>query len=238
MKPTQHQFLSIITMLFQVARITSFSSSAGTILGRSCSRESQSLCLKTSLFSSSSSVATSKYTKTLFNLDLPEGRCVGVQLNDGDDEEYCLENWTDSSHWVHECLHPDEVEFGQQQKRAVRKSFLLGRVAMRASIQGSHYHACLKDRHGRPILPEGFSGSISHKGNVGVALSAPSIPFTSIGVDIERRASNRRSIARKVLTEREIQELGQLEVRVLCPSYTLRSRYMPVFVCVRVKHAC
>jgi hypothetical protein len=228
MKPTQQRYqILTLMLLIQVSRIASFSSSA---LLKSCGCRHPALQLQTSsISSSSSSITNSKYTRTLFDLDLPEGRCVGVELNDGDDEEYCLENWSDASHWVHECLHPDEVEYGLGRTRAVRKSFLMGRLAMRATVEHHHqqtsvspkqqydHQPCLKDHHGRPMLPDGLSGSISHKGNVGVALSAPSIEFRAVGIDIERHSSNKRSIASKVLTEREIRELGQLEVRsVLC----------------------
>eukprot|EP00545_Synedropsis_sp_CCMP1620_P003043 CAMPEP_0119016564 /NCGR_PEP_ID=MMETSP1176-20130426/13594_1 /TAXON_ID=265551 /ORGANISM="Synedropsis recta cf, Strain CCMP1620" /LENGTH=280 /DNA_ID=CAMNT_0006970033 /DNA_START=119 /DNA_END=958 /DNA_ORIENTATION=- len=211
--------------LLQVSRITSFLSSSSAIVKKACDFRPSSLHLQTSSVSSSSVTndENKKYTRVLFNLDLPEGHCVGVHLND-EDEDYCLENWSKTSHWVHECLHPAEVEYGLRKTRAVRKSFLLGRLAMRASLQhhqqmsGSsssslkyNHQPCLKDEHGRPIVPDGFSGSISHKGNVGVALSAPATPFTAIGIDIEQHTSNRRSIASKVLTEREIQELGRLK---------------------------
>jgi hypothetical protein len=221
MKPAQHrsQILTLM-LLVQVSRIAGFSSSA---LLKRCGCRPPALQLQTSSLSSSSSqITNNKYTRTLFDLDLPEGHCVGVELNDGEDEEYCLENWSDASHWVHECLHPDEVEYGLRKTRAVRKSFLMGRLAMRATVehhqqtslppQQYDHQPCLKDLYGRPLLPAGLSGSISHKGNVGVALSAPSTEFKAVGIDIERHSSNKRSIAPKVLTEREIRELGQLEV--------------------------
>lgn len=157
-----------------------------------------------------SSLATSynQYTKIVFDLQLPEGRCVGLELTE-EDEEIALEGWSDASHWVHECLHPDEVLYGQQQTQAVRKSFLLGRLAIRAAL--GNEQPCLKDKHGRPTLPSSHLGSISHKGNLGVALIAPSFPRTGIGVDIERQETKRRSVAPKVLTEREIQSLGRLQ---------------------------
>lgn len=157
-----------------------------------------------------SSLATScsQYTKIVFDLQLPEGQCVGIELTEAD-EEIALQGWSDASHWVHECLHPDEVHYGQQQTPSVRKSFLLGRLAIRAAL--GNEQPCLKDSYGRPTLPSSHLGSISHKGSLGVALIAPSLPMTGIGVDIERQETNRRSIAKKVLTQREIQSIGRLE---------------------------
>eukprot|EP00555_Chaetoceros_dichaeta_P010523 CAMPEP_0198255860 /NCGR_PEP_ID=MMETSP1447-20131203/5904_1 /TAXON_ID=420782 /ORGANISM="Chaetoceros dichaeta, Strain CCMP1751" /LENGTH=411 /DNA_ID=CAMNT_0043942343 /DNA_START=466 /DNA_END=1701 /DNA_ORIENTATION=+ len=76
----------------------------------------------------------------------------------------------------------------------------------------------LKDQYGRPQVPTGFIGSISHKKNMGVALvsavddDCSSLPPTKgIGVDIEQTFSRRKDIAKKVLTEWEIENLGKIE---------------------------
>jgi len=75
----------------------------------------------------------------------------------------------------------------------------------------------LKDQYGRPQVPKGFIGSISHKKNMGVALVSAvdddgSLPPTKgIGVDIEQTFSRRKDIAKKVLTEWEIENLGKIE---------------------------
>jgi 4'-phosphopantetheinyl transferase EntD len=95
----------------------------------------------------------------------------------------------------------------------------------------------LKDMYGRPLLPNGYLGSISHKGSIGVALvqnvedqylhhqqiqlsSGAGVglqlplptPRMGIGVDIEdiSHAHLRRNVARKVLTPHEVQNLGTL----------------------------
>lgn len=78
----------------------------------------------------------------------------------------------------------------------------------------------LKDKHGRPELPMGFLGSISHKDNIGVALvalidGAKSTGDTrrqGIGVDIEKCEPRSSRIARRVLTPREVESLGRLPV--------------------------
>lgn len=194
---------TLTMLLLQVSRIASFPSSIAA---------PRNQLFLTGPLRTVSSLATSftysKYTKALFDLQLPEGRCIGLQLAE-DDAEMALEGWSNASHWIHECLHPDEVKYGQQQTVAVRKSFLLGRMALR--MASGNEQPCLKDQHGRPTLPPSHMGSISHKGNLGVALIAPSCPRTSVGVDVELCVTNRRSIAPKVLTGREISSLGQLE---------------------------
>jgi len=129
----------------------------------------------------------------------------------------------------------------------VRMSFYVGRLAIRTALSLTHEEgkdsnngtirsifstnqplellphvsildpSILKDQHGRPQVPNGFIGSISHKKNVGVALVSAvddggSFPPTKgIGVDIEQTFSKGKDIAKKVLTEREIENLGKIE---------------------------
>jgi 4'-phosphopantetheinyl transferase EntD len=104
----------------------------------------------------------------------------------------------------------------------------------------------LKDVYGRPQIPLGFLGSISHKSCTGVALvtlsntsvSIQNHPLTdiltenvdssvrkSVGVDIERTFSRRSSIAKKVLTPNEMKQLGKLENVTKDEEVLLRFRY-------------
>jgi 4'-phosphopantetheinyl transferase EntD len=110
-------------------------------------------------------------------------------------------------------------------------------------------NSILKDQYGRPQLPYGYFGSISHKGDMGIALvhcqdhptspTAPNITSTTdsistpppplgIGVDIEdlSNASVRRNIARKVLTPNEIQKLGTLTSEYYYNSKSLNESIM------------
>jgi phosphopantetheinyl transferase (holo-ACP synthase) len=83
------------------------------------------------------------------------------------------------------------------------------------SVDGVAPRAILKDKHGRPGLPSGFLGSITHKQSTGMALVAeknPENPRMSIGVDIERCDGGSPRIAKRILTPREREELGQLQV--------------------------
>jgi phosphopantetheinyl transferase (holo-ACP synthase) len=173
----------------------------------------------------------------LFDLQLPEGRCVGIQLpeiKDDDPDSLTPQAISDQldQHWLYKVLHAEEIAYGVEQPacQASRESFFIGRLAMRQAL-GLHYVSTtdpiLKDAHGRPAVPAGFLGSISHKRRTAVALVAVheqeqqadtgmgdgSRPRLGIGVDIEQTVtSSRNSIARKVLTVRERETLGRIEV--------------------------
>ena len=74
----------------------------------------------------------------------------------------------------------------------------------------------LKDEYGRPMVPPGFLGSISHKDNIGVALVAEdgddaSLITKGIGIDIEKASTLKSRIERKILTPNERENLGNLE---------------------------
>lgn len=195
----------------------------------------------TALYSSSSSLAAKITYECIFDLLLPEGRCVGLQLADlPDDHPDALvasniaNKDRSTAHWIYDRLHPDEINYGLTlHSDSRRKSFLVGRLAIRQAlidVQQQNLRnlstisssSILKDLHGRPKLPRGYLGSISHKGNTGVALVAAidgdhchsSPPGIGIGVDIEEatNSAQRRSVARRVLTPREQAVLGRIPV--------------------------
>lgn len=207
----------------------------------------------------------------LFDIQVPEGRCVGLTLPDIPEDhpdalvgDRILESSSTNTnqihhsvgshncnnhevphqrHWIYSHLHADEIRYGLQLSRPTQASFWMGRLALRQALSSSSSpctavstRSILKDSHGRPQLPPGFLGSISHKGRTGVALVAPAPvpsgdhslsssssssttavhrPCLGIGVDIEESKPKRRSIARKVLTPNEQKSLGQLPVRML-----------------------
>jgi 4'-phosphopantetheinyl transferase N-terminal domain len=204
------------------------------------------------LYSSSSSLEATITYDCLFDLEVPEGRCVGLQLpdlpNDHPDAlvpENVACNNNSNTHWIRNRLHPDEIEFGMElHSDNNRKSFWMGRLAMRHALlelqpQQKHWDltlssssgSILKDLYGRPQVPTGFLGSISHKRNTGVALVAKhddndcsSPPRVGIGVDIEEATNaERRSIARKVLTPSEQADLGRIPVSIAALIVVLHS---------------
>jgi 4'-phosphopantetheinyl transferase EntD len=120
------------------------------------------------------------------------------------------------NHWVHSIYHPDEVAYAMNLYAASSKSFWMGRLAMRVAL-GFPDYAILKDSYGRPQLAPGIYGSISHKKDCGVALvseimtSNNNTTLAGVGVDIELTSRpGKRSIAPRVLTKKEREELGRI----------------------------
>lgn len=171
----------------------------------------------------------------LFDVQLVEGRCVGVRIgqllaeessiskhqqhNSDDSVVAAISNTTQFASWIHESLHPDEVHYASKLKSATsQKSFIGGRLALRHAMECQIYDCIiLKDAYGRPTLPPTFLGSISHKGDVAVALvamtnTADGEPHHdwAIGVDLEVRQKGHARIAQRILTQHERNSLGSL----------------------------
>jgi 4'-phosphopantetheinyl transferase EntD len=191
----------------------------------------------------------------LCDLELSEGRCVGLTLREFAAQdpnaltpEAIAKN---SSHWIHSRLDPQEIAFGIALPSEVRReTFFIGRLAVREALglplftapatttldenSKAGIPAILKDEHGRPLMPKGFLGSISHKEKSGVGLVArdytsPSHtgpPKLGIGIDLERTSSNRRSVAKKILTASEIKALGSIPGVSADEEVLLRFRYV------------
>jgi len=181
------------------------------------------------------SQSTVGYEK-IFDVHLPEGRCVGVRINhlialDADSSSSSSSssfNTTATSStntsttavfapWVYEVLHPLEVQYaGQIPSETTRKSFVGGRLALRQAME-CQIHDCviLKDTYGRPNIPPSFRGSISHKGDVAVAMVAPTTAEGetdwAIGVDLEVRQKGHSRIGSRILTKSEQNNLGLVD---------------------------
>jgi 4'-phosphopantetheinyl transferase EntD len=132
-----------------------------------------------------------------------------------------------SEHWIHDYLHPEEIKYGLRLPASSNRiSFFLGRLAMRSIVfQNDSYsnHVILRDEYGRPSLPAGFLGSISHKKATAVALAIEKHDTINmaVGVDLEYALDSKAGIATKVLRKEEIDSLGQVEVSLLleCSAY-------------------
>jgi 4'-phosphopantetheinyl transferase EntD len=81
-----------------------------------------------------------------------------------------------------------------------QREFVLGRSAMRAAL--GQDVAILPDDRGAPVMPAGWIGSISHKGDVAAALIARD-EGARVGLDLELAAPSRLPIERRILTARE-----------------------------------
>jgi 4'-phosphopantetheinyl transferase EntD len=142
---------------------------------------------------------------SLFALDLPHGRCVGVALPDGDGAQAAL---------------PDAVAtLLDVERRHVatlpplrRAGWAGGRIALRAALSDLSLDVppILSTPRGAPLLPAVARGSISHKKGLVVALAARAGDRDSdaaavwhIGIDLERIVPGHSGIARYVLRPEE-----------------------------------
>ncbi|CAN5344431.1 hypothetical protein BH11MYX1_BH11MYX1_36230 [soil metagenome] len=92
-----------------------------------------------------------------------------------------------------------------------RHEMIAGRTAMHALFEGDH--PVLSNPRGAPVVPAGFSGSISHKLARAVALLGDASEG-HLGVDLERMAPTKIDIARRILTRREQVVAGAEILRV------------------------
>ena len=188
--------------------------------------------------------STDSYWEHVFSIQLPEGHCVAMRLNlplnDDDTLPTSKPEIFNDDFWMNLFgpssslpLHPDEMKYGisiPNLREAARTSFFIGRLSLHAAlnevVQNQNQNqkgldvAILKDEHGRPIMPDGYLGSISHKRNTGVALVDVDVDNggkrRGIGIDIEQSFSRRLNVAKRVLTNRELDELGKIEVDIYC----------------------
>ena len=115
-------------------------------------------------------------------------------------------------------VHADEMAFAAKMPPARRNAFLAGRRALRAALRriapNSASHPMLQTGRGAPHLPEGWTGSISHKRARAIALAAPSAGGL-LGVDLEERPTlrdvDRPYIASRILTAAERELIDALE---------------------------
>jgi len=161
-----------------------------------------------------------------FSYQLPEGLCVAVRPT----PQHSLPQHYSAS------VHPDEYALVRP-GRADALPFLLGRSAVRhalGSVGAPTAPAVLRDAHGRPSLPPGYLGSISHKRRLAVALvrAADADGAVGIGVDVEgTRSATGAALGRRVLTPAEREGLGRLPGVSCAEEVLLRFRCVYARVC-------
>jgi enterobactin synthetase component D / holo-[acyl-carrier protein] synthase len=136
----------------------------------------------------------------VFQLDLPHGRCVGVEIPEVLPADALL------------ALRLPEQRFAEHLTEARRASWVAGRIALRAALDdlGIAAGPLLATDRGAPLVPAEVLGSISHKRELAVGLAARRSGRFELGVDLERDAPLRIDISRRVLTEHEVAELAAL----------------------------
>jgi 4'-phosphopantetheinyl transferase EntD len=106
---------------------------------------------------------------------------------------------------VLDLLHPSERGVAEGMRGYRQCSFVGGRLAARAAMQGLGRSPApvLPDPRGAPLAPDDLSVSISHKNHLAVAIVARS-SLGSLGIDLEVLSPARPGIARRVLRPEEL----------------------------------
>mmetsp|Transcript_12860 Transcript_12860/g.25728 ORF Transcript_12860/g.25728 Transcript_12860/m.25728 type:complete len:362 (-) Transcript_12860:221-1306(-) len=178
---------------------------SSSVLSTSASAPSPPSSATTSSLDDVDVVPSSSMVPPAFSYHLPEGLCVAVRPT----PKHSLPQHYSAS------VHPDEYALVRP-GRADAIPFLLGRSAVRhalGSVGAPTAPAVLRDAHGRPALPPGYLGSISHKRRLAVALVCADGGggAVGIGVDVEgTRSATGAALGRRVLTPGEREGLGDL----------------------------
>ncbi len=133
--------------------------------------------------------------QTVFALDLPFGRVVGVSIPEAVEE---------IGPSVLARLAPDERAHVAGLGTGRRSTWVAGRLALRQAL-ADIYPSCpaiLADDRGAPRLPSEIAGSISHKVTLAVGLGARADGWTR-GVDLEAARPRPIDLAARVLGDRE-----------------------------------
>jgi enterobactin synthetase component D len=121
-------------------------------------------------------------------LETAHGLCVLVDI---DDVEGALA-----------ALPPEEQAHAQTLAEIRRREHVGGRYALHCALADFRTPIAVNDR-GAPILPAGWTGSVSHKGSRAAAIVAAFTDGAYVGLDLERAAPPKVDIARRILTGRE-----------------------------------
>lgn len=105
-------------------------------------------------------------------------------------------------------LHRDERDHAATRAPRRAREFVAGRAALRAALRAAGWTGddpLLPGEQGRPALPRGWTGSITHKDGLAFAVARRLIEGRTLGIDSEVVGERERlGIARKVLTEAEL----------------------------------
>lgn len=150
-------------------------------------------------------------SRTVFSLSLPEGRCVGVSLNDMSLAE----------------LRQEEVDFPRKEKMCEKTAatFWGGRIAARRALD-ENVPPILRQENGAPILPDERCGSITHK--LPLAAALVSTKYRAVGIDIENARPAKEGLERKILDQEERKAVEKL--------YNVPARLRPI-LCFSIKEA-
>jgi len=107
-----------------------------------------------------------------------------------------------------DALHPEELAIARELRGVRQKTFVAGRVALGRALAevGAPRVPIASDERGAPILPAGFVGSISHKGDRAIAIAAAGEHHR--GVDLEVIKPLRDGVTEMILTAEELARIS------------------------------
>jgi enterobactin synthetase component D len=120
-------------------------------------------------------------------LETPHGLCVLVDIDDVDD--------------TLAQLPTQEQQYAATLAELRRREHVGGRFALHHALADFTTPIGVSDR-GAPVLPSGWTGSVSHKGARAAAIVA-AFDGAHVGLDLERAAPPKVDIARRILTPHE-----------------------------------
>ena len=149
-----------------------------------------------------------------FDLSLEHGRCVGVRIPSAEADLDAL---------VRGSLWPAERDRALAMPLRRRRTWTGGRAAMREALAraGAAPGAVASDDRGAPVLPQGVSGSITHKETLAAALVAFEAR-ARVGVDVELDAPRSLDIAPRILTPAELEAIADLDPEARAREVLLR----------------
>ena len=156
------------------------------------------------------------FAEVPFRIDLPHGRCVGVRIPTGVEQDNLLAFAPGLAD-----LADEERAFLESLSVARKPTWLAGRIALHEALRdlGLDAGPILTTKRGAPELPAGVTGSISHKPTLAVALATRPDGGLSVGIDLEPSPAsppspsdpgwdNRPDISSRVMTPAELAALA------------------------------
>ncbi len=134
-----------------------------------------------------------------------------------------------------QVLYPDELALIKNTSDKRQNDFCAGRYCAHRIVKelGFAEYPLLNDANGAPIWPKTIVGSISHSGNMAVAVAATTQQIRSVGVDIQEYKQPFPSrVLRSVFSSKEIYAILKVQTSLMdIYAYSVFSAKESVFKC-------
>ena len=120
-------------------------------------------------------------------------------------------------------LHSAEREYARGLTGLRKSTWIGGRIALSKALSaiGAEKGPVLSGNYGEPQLPSIYTGSVSHKKHLAVAIAAKK-QHGLVGIDLEDATGRPRDVAHKVLTPTELADVGELPEHLQWPATLMR----------------